>query len=128
MANAANGENPLGWSLSRMPKALCRWTFVHASRMLRRTPLRQSMWVIRLHDRLFQLLRVPDVVKLKDFVIHVDPRDRLIAKKLALYGEYEPFEAELLRKLAVPGSVAVDIGANIGWHTLILSRAVGAGG
>ena len=91
------------------------------SRVLRRTPLHRSRLLIRIQDWLFGALVPSRTVKL-------DARDRLIAKKLALYGEYEPFLLETLVSLADPGSVAVDIGANVGLHTLSIARRVGTEG
>jgi FkbM family methyltransferase len=48
---------------------------------------------------------------------------------LAIYlGLYQRFPEEILRSELRPGESAIDIGANIGAHTLTLARAVGAGG
>jgi FkbM family methyltransferase len=47
---------------------------------------------------------------------------------LLFRGDFEPHVGRLLRRLAVPGGVAVDIGANIGAHTLALAQAVGPQG
>jgi FkbM family methyltransferase len=62
------------------------------------------------------------------FRIRFDPRDRLIAKRLALYGEFEKHEIALLCSLVQPGDSALDVGANIGLYSLYLSRAVGPKG
>ncbi len=40
-------------------------------------------------------------------------------------GCYEPHITEALRRLLAPGDTAIDIGANIGVHTLVMSRVVG---
>ena len=111
-----------------MMKALSRWAYVLASRALKGTPLRRLNRLSRLHNRMFEMLSASDTLHLNGFVLHLDPRDRVIAKKLALYGEYEDFVRELLLSLAVPGTIVVDVGANIGLHTLGLSRRVGADG
>jgi len=42
--------------------------------------------------------------------------------------EYEPYETSLLMTLAVAGSTVLDIGANIGYHTVQFARAVGPAG
>jgi FkbM family methyltransferase len=48
---------------------------------------------------------------------------------LALYlGVYEPTTARVLARLAHPGATVLDIGANVGAHTLPLARAVGPRG
>ncbi len=102
--------------------------FKAASRLLRHSLLRRLPWVVRVHSEVFRLLQPGGPLSVGPFMVHVDPRDRLIAKKLALYGQYEAFESELIRSLLSPGDTFVDVGANIGLHTLWASRAVGPGG
>src|SRR6202008_4652242 len=45
-----------------------------------------------------------------------------------LLGAFEPSTAATIQKLVKPGDVALDIGANIGAHTLGLARSVGPQG
>jgi FkbM family methyltransferase len=47
---------------------------------------------------------------------------------LLFRGDYEPHLTRLWRRLATKGAVAIDVGANIGAHTLTLARCVGDGG
>jgi FkbM family methyltransferase len=54
--------------------------------------------------------------------------DIYVGRSLDCYGEYSPGETMLFAQLAAPGSVAVDVGANIGALTLSLSQIVGNGG
>lgn len=54
--------------------------------------------------------------------------DDPIGKALSHYGEWAGVEIEFLRQFIPEGGVAVDIGANIGTHTLAFSRYVGAQG
>lgn len=54
--------------------------------------------------------------------------DRFIGRALDLYGEYSEGEVKLFRQIVKPGHVALDIGANIGTHTVALARAVTADG
>jgi FkbM family methyltransferase len=42
-------------------------------------------------------------------------------------GDYEPSFRKLLEDSLQPGQVAIDVGANVGIHTLTMSRAVGTG-
>jgi FkbM family methyltransferase len=44
---------------------------------------------------------------------------------VAFFGTYEPELREILRALLPPGGTAVDVGANVGWHTLLMARLVG---
>jgi FkbM family methyltransferase len=55
-------------------------------------------------------------------------RDRYIGRSLTEYGEYSEGEIELFRQCLGPGDVALDVGANLGAHTLALARIVGPSG
>jgi FkbM family methyltransferase len=54
--------------------------------------------------------------------------DRYIGKSLNLYGEFSEGEVDLFRQVVEPGSVVVEVGANIGTHTLFFARQVGLKG
>ncbi len=54
--------------------------------------------------------------------------DQYVGASLRKYGEFSPGEAELFRKLLHPGAIVVEVGANIGAHTVELSRMVGPQG
>lgn len=50
--------------------------------------------------------------------------DTVIGRSLDLYGEYCEGEIELFRQIVQPGTVVVEVGANIGPHTVFLSQQV----
>ena len=54
--------------------------------------------------------------------------DIYIGPSLEAYGEYSPEEARMFQLLLQPGDVVLEVGANIGAHTLPLARAVGTAG
>ncbi len=54
--------------------------------------------------------------------------DTFISRSIDLYGEWCESELELLGRFVRPGDVAIDVGANIGTHTVFLARAVGDSG
>jgi FkbM family methyltransferase len=54
--------------------------------------------------------------------------DKYIGRSLDLYGEFSVNEAVLFAQLLAPGDVAIDVGANIGAHTLQFARLVGPTG
>jgi FkbM family methyltransferase len=54
--------------------------------------------------------------------------DTVIGRSLRFYGEFSGEEVSAITQLVAPGSLALDVGANIGVHTLALARAVGPNG
>jgi len=54
--------------------------------------------------------------------------DQFIGRALDLYGEWCESEIEALAKLIHPGDLVVDIGANIGTHTVALANLVSSNG
>ena len=55
------------------------------------------------------------------------PSDNVISKSLRVYGEWAEHELTILRSFISAGAVIVDVGANIGTHTLPFSRWVETG-
>lgn len=51
--------------------------------------------------------------------------DRYIGSAFRLYGEYSESEADLWRQLVKPNHLVLDIGANVGAHTVHLSQIAG---
>lgn len=54
--------------------------------------------------------------------------DMYIGRSLDLYGEYSEGEIELFRRIVGRGQSVVEVGANIGAHTLFFARQVGSAG
>ncbi len=54
--------------------------------------------------------------------------DAYVGRSLGLYGEYGPAEAALFEQIVQPGMWVVEVGANIGTHTVHLSRLTGDAG
>lgn len=65
---------------------------------------------------------IPDIGTMK-----LEPWD-LIDSRLLFFGVWEPAVSKFMREAIKPGAVVADIGANIGYYTLLLSRAVGPSG
>jgi FkbM family methyltransferase len=55
------------------------------------------------------------------------PSDNVISKSLRVYGEWAEHELSILRPFISAGSIVIDVGANIGTHTLPFSRWVRSG-
>jgi FkbM family methyltransferase len=56
------------------------------------------------------------------------PYDRYIGRSLDLYGEYSELEAEVFARALRPGDLVIEVGANIGAHTIHLAKLVGPRG
>lgn len=54
--------------------------------------------------------------------------DIYVGRSFENYGEFSESEADLFRQICVHGDRVVDVGANIGAHTLVLARQVGQSG
>jgi len=54
--------------------------------------------------------------------------DKLDSLRLGVFGIHEPVETRWIQEHVPVGGVAIDIGANIGYHTLLLARQVGPTG
>ncbi len=61
------------------------------------------------------------------FLMEVELSD-WTGRHLYVSGEYEPATSKLFRKLLKEGDTAVDIGANVGYFTLLASKSVGRNG
>lgn len=97
-------------------------------RTFRRTFLARISVLNRIHAALTQRFYNSREVHIEGFHVVINPCDRFIGKKLILYGGYEKQEIAVLCSFVNPGDHVLDIGANIGLHTLHLSRAVGPTG
>jgi FkbM family methyltransferase len=64
----------------------------------------------------------------RDGYFLVSLNDMYIGRGLACYGEYNAAEAAFLKRLIKPGDHVVEVGANIGAHTIGLAKAVGPHG
>ncbi len=62
------------------------------------------------------------------FVIRVDPADYAVGHTLALTGSYEPEVSAAVHEELAEGATFVDIGANIGWFSLLAASLVGPTG
>jgi FkbM family methyltransferase len=67
---------------------------------------------------------VRQVLTQEKFTACVDLSDHAF-RAIFFHGIYEPETTSVLKRLAAPGQIWWDIGANIGWFTLLLSRIVG---
>jgi FkbM family methyltransferase len=109
-------------------KSLLISVISHFGEQLRHTPIANWSWLQYVHGKLAVGLGSADNIKVGEFLVFADPRDKVITKKLILYGEYERQEIAQLCAFIRPGDCVLDVGANIGLYTLAFSRAVGPQG
>lgn len=84
-------------------------------RRLRYRFLRERAWALRLSDDMV-LCRVLGFLKL-----YADPEDRSISPHLMMEGFWEPRTTEVMVDLMRHGMVSVDVGANLGYFTLLMA-------
>ena len=56
-------------------------------------------------------------------LFRVDP-GTLLGWHVYFFGSYEPEIRKVIKCVLHPGSVAIDVGANVGWHTLLMAARV----
>lgn len=61
-------------------------------------------------------------------MLFLDPSDTSLTPIILTHRSYEPGTSRLLGRIVRPGSRVVEVGANIGWHTLIAAERVGPHG
>ena len=61
------------------------------------------------------------------YIFYYLANDKYIGQRIALE-KYEPYETKLILKQAQKGDVVVDVGANIGYYTILLADKVGKTG
>jgi FkbM family methyltransferase len=64
----------------------------------------------------------------KDGYFLYNRNDQYIGRAIEKYGEFSGLEMELLKQFCAPGNIIMEVGANIGAHTVGLARQVGSRG
>lgn len=81
--------------------------------------------VVRSVERLLRAALRTDVTNVLGHRMRLDANDRA---ELSINGIYEPLTTDLVRAKIAAGDVVLDIGANIGYYTLIFAKCVGPQG
>jgi len=77
---------------------------------------------------LLQTTGFNNLIKAKHGYTIYNKNDRYIGRSIEAYGEFSEKEVALFRQICKVGFVVVEVGANIGSHTLALSKMVGNSG
>src|SRR5882757_7907517 len=64
----------------------------------------------------------------RDGYFLVNRHDVFIGKSIEVYGEHGGLECAFLQRLVRPGDCVIEVGSNIGAHTVGLAKAVGPSG
>lgn len=72
-------------------------------------------------------LRIPDLEHPLQLFVH-GPSDKHVSQKIRAEGIWEPYETSLVISRLKPGAVFVDVGANIGYFTILAASLVGERG
>lgn len=84
-----------------------------------------KIYPIKLIEKKIKSYLKSDFIEIEGHKMFLDDKDSL---SLSIKGYYEPFETELFKKEIKEGDNVVDIGANIGYYTLIFAKLVGKNG
>ena len=82
------------------------------------------------HNFIYKKLE-PEGVILMDIQgnkMYVDTQDKVVTHHLLVQGIWERWMTELFKRLITPSMVVVDVGANIGYYTLIAAKLLGGEG
>ena len=73
---------------------------------------------------LINILR-PNFTLIDNFKLYIDKSDRIVSEKLLVYKKWEEYETKIFKENLKTGDTVLDIGAHIGYYTLIASNKVG---
>jgi FkbM family methyltransferase len=72
-------------------------------------------------------LRIRDLSQALYLYVHGE-KDQCVSRRIREEGVWEPYETSLLLGLLRPGAVFVDVGANVGYFSILAASVVGAEG
>src|ERR1700721_4417373 len=71
---------------------------------------------------------LPELCLVRDGMVFLAPTGVQVDWHVLFFGTYEPEVRRVFRTVLPLGGVALDVGANVGWHTLLMASLVGARG
>jgi FkbM family methyltransferase len=119
------GREPDGGGLAGYRRQIAEGTL---TRDRLATELLGSPEFARGHPSLIKAGAWSEEIQVAGFSIAVDPSDWAVGATIAAVRRYEPEVTAVIRTLIGPGASFVDVGANIGWFSLLAGSIVGASG
>jgi len=89
------------------------------------TSIGRFLYAHRAFLKRFVFIRRPILLRLADFRIYVRLDDWAVGARIAVRRTHEPHVTCVMHPLLQPGAVIVDIGANIGYYTLLAASHIG---
>lgn len=84
--------------------------------------------VVRLLAPTERCAGIGDLCVMRDGVMFLAQPSVSLGWNVVLFGTYEPFLRAIIRSVLPAGGTALDVGANVGWHALLMARTAGDGG
>ena len=94
------------------------------TKIFSKTKFAESYLLTSIYKSLHRKLK-SDFAKVQGHKMYLDEDDSL---RLSIFGVYEPSQTELIKQEVKEGDIVLDIGANIGYYTLIFAKMVGPSG
>ena len=105
-------------------KKIYNWIFKKGVKLFAKTRLGESYPIVLVYNFLYHRLR-SDFSVVHGHKMFLDQNDSL---RLSIFKVYEPFQTELIMNEIKKGDIVLDIGANIGYYTLLFAKLVGNNG
>ena len=110
--------------LQLLLKRFLRFIFGNVSRRLVGTGISRNKLIFNLAEFIKKEIK-EDFIMIDGCKLLLDENDR---HGFTIYGEEDPAERELIKKIVRKGDTVIDVGANIGIHTVIMAKCVGETG
>ena len=81
----------------------------------------------KFYELILNVIR-PEYVYVEGYKLYIPKKRYFLSDSLFLTGKFEPNQTECIKSLLNEGDTVLDIGANIGYYTLIMSKLVGKKG